>query len=269
MLLAAAMGGTASAAGVVQESQVYKTTDRGPLHLEIFKPAGAVPAGGRACVVFFHGGAWRRGSPRQFRAFSTMLAEHGVIGMSAEYRLLQDGEGDIPFDAVKDARSALRWVRKNAAQLGCDLSRIGAGGASAGGHLALMTAMKATVDDPRDDLAVDPRPAALVLLNPPLNFDDYPSPVPVAERRKLAPYYLLDASLPPTLMMQGTNDRTVSFQQAVAFRDKARDVGVKDMTLVPFQGRQHGFFNKGKGEPGDFDAAADDMMAFLRRLGWL
>jgi acetyl esterase/lipase len=269
MLLAAAMGGHAGAAGVVQETQVYKTTDRGPLHIEIFKPAGTLPAEGRACVVFFHGGAWRRGSPRQFRAFSTMLAERGVIGMTVEYRLLRAGEGDIPFDAVRDARSALRWVRKNASRLGCDLRRIGAGGGSAGGHLALMTAMKTTVDDPKDDLAVDPRPAALVLFNPPLNFDDYPSAVPLAERRKLAPYYLLDASLPPTLMMQGTNDRTVSYEQAVAFRDKARDVGVKDLTLVPFQGRPHGFFNKGKGEPGDFDASAGDMMDFLHRIGWL
>jgi len=272
MLLAAAMGGHASAAGIVQETQVYKTTDRGPLHIEIYKPAGAVPEGGRACVVFFHGGAWRRGSPRQFRAFSTLLAERGVIGMKAEYRLLQDNDGAIPFDAVQDARSALRWVRRNAAQLGCDLRRIGAGGGSAGGHLALMTAMKTDVDDPKDDLAVDPRPAALVLFNAPLNFDDYPSPVPLAQRRKLAPYYLLDASLPPTLMMQGTDDRTVSYEQAVAFRDKAKQVGVKDLTLVSFEGRKHGFFNKGKngkGEPGDFDAAAGDMMDFLRRLGWL
>ena len=269
MLLAAAVGGHASAAGVAVETQVYKTTDRGPLHIEIYKPSGPAPAAGRPCVVFFHGGAWRRGSTKQFMAFSTLLAQRGVIGMSAEYRLLQGDDGAIPFEAVEDARSALRWVRKNAAQLGCDLGRIGAGGGSAGGHLALMTAMKAAVNDPKDDLSIDPRPAALVLLNAPLNFDDYPSPVPVEERRKLAPYYLLDASLPPTLMMQGTKDQTVSYKQAVAFQDKAKQLGVKDLTLIPFEGRKHGFFNKGKGEPGDFDAAADDMMAFLHRLGWL
>jgi acetyl esterase/lipase len=272
MILAAAVGGHAQAAGVVQETQVYKTTDRGPLHIEIYKPAGVAPAGGRACVVFFHGGAWRRGSPKQFRAFSNRLAERGIIGMTAEYRLLKDDDGAIPFDAVQDARSALRWVRKNAHQLGCDVRRIGAGGGSAGGHLALMTAMKTDVDDPKDDLSVDPRPAALVLFNAPLNFDDYPSPVPLEQRRKLAPYYLLDANLPPTLMMQGTDDRTVSYRQAVAFRDKARQLGVKDFTLVSFEGRKHGFFNKGKGgkgEPGDFDAAAGDMMEFLGRLGWL
>jgi acetyl esterase/lipase len=269
MILAAAVGGHATAGSVLQETQVYKTTDRGPLHIEIYKPPGVAPAGGRPCIVFFHGGGWRRGSPRQFRAFSTLLAERGVIGMSAEYRLLQEDDGAIPVDAVQDARSALRWVRRNAAQLGCDLQRIGAGGGSSGGHLALMTAMKTNVDDPKDDLAIDPRPAALVLLNAPLNFDDYASPVPLAERRKLAPFYLVDGTLPPTLMMQGTKDRTVSYQHAVAFRDKAQQLGVKDLTLVPFEGRKHGFFNKGKGEPGDFDTAAGDMMGFLHRLGWL
>jgi len=269
MLLAAAVGGHAGAAGVTHETQVYKTTERGALHIEIYKPSEPAPAAGRPCVVFFHGGAWRRGSTKQFMAFSTLLAQRGVIGMSAEYRLLQDDDDAIPYDAVRDARSALRWVRRNAAQLGCDLGRIGAGGGSAGGHLALMTAMKSNVDDPKDDLSIDPRPAALVLLNAPLNFDDYPSPVPVAERRKLAPYYLLDNTLPPTLMMQGTKDQTVSYRQAVAFRDKAQQLGVKDLTLIPFEGRKHGFFNKGKGEPGDFDAAAGDMMDFLHRLGWL
>jgi acetyl esterase/lipase len=220
-------------------------------------------------MVFFHGGGWRRGSTRQFMAFSTLLAQRGVIGMSAEYRLLQEDDGAIPIDAVQDARSALRWVRSNAARLGCDTGRIGAGGGSAGGHLAMMTAMKSAVDDPKDDLAVDPRPEALVLFNAPVNFDDYPSPVPIAERRKLAPYYLVDATLPPTLMMQGTRDQTVSYKQAVAFRDKAKELGAKDVTLIPFEGRKHGFFNKGKGEPGDFDASATDMMDFLHRLGWL
>jgi acetyl esterase/lipase len=269
MILAAAVGGHANAAGVTHETVVYKTTDRGPLRIEVYKPAGVAPASGRPCMVFFHGGGWRRGSTRQFMAFSTLLAQRGVIGMSAEYRLLQEDDGAIPIDAVEDARSALRWVRSNAARLGCDAGRIGAGGGSAGGHLALMTAMKGAVDDPKDDLAVDPRPEALVLFNAPVNFDDYPSPVPIAERRKLAPYYLVDATLPPTLMMQGTRDQTVSYKQAVAFRDKAKELGAKDVTLIPFEGRKHGFFNKGKGEPGDFDASASDMMDFLHRLGWL
>ncbi len=269
MILAAAVGGHANAAGVTQDSQVFKTTSRGALHIEIVRPAGAVPAGGRPCVVFFHGGGWRRGSTKQFMAFSNLLAQRGVIGMSAEYRLLEGPEGAVPIDAVEDARSAMRWVRKNATQLGCDVNRIGAGGGSSGGHLALMTAMKTPLDDPKDDLGIDPRPAALVVLNAPLNFDDYPSPVPVLERRKVAPFYLVDGTLPPTLMMQGTKDKVVPYRQATQFLDKAKSLGVRDITLIPFEGRSHGFFNKGKGEPGDFDAAAGNMMDFLHRLGWL
>jgi acetyl esterase/lipase len=248
---------------------VYKTTDRGPLHIQIVQPEGPAPTGGRPCMVFFHGGGWRRGSAHQFVPLSTMLARHGVVGMSVEYRLLAPEEDAVPHEAIEDARSAMRWVRLHAAQFGCDLKRIGAGGGSAGGTLAMLTSMKVTADDPKDDLRIEPNPGVLVVFNAPFNLDDYPSRVPVAERRRYAPYYLLDKSLPPTLIMQGTKDRTVPFEQAVQFRDKARQIGVKDITLVAFQGRTHGFFNKGKGQPGDFDASAGNMIDFLKRLGWI
>ena len=269
MLLAAAVSGGANAAGVIQQSLVYKTTSRGPLHVEVVKPAQPSPAAGWPCAVFFHGGGWRGGSARQFVPFSTVLAQRGVMGLSVEYRLLRAGDGETPNDAVRDARSAMRWVRKNAAQLGCDTRRIAAGGGSSGGHLAMMTAMKTSLDDPTDDLRIDPRPAALLVLNAPLNFDDYASAVPLAERRKLSPHHLLDATLPPLLILQGTADKVVPYKQVTDFRDKAKALGVRDLTLIPFEGRTHGFFNKGKGEPGDFDAAAQQMTDFLHRLGWL
>ena len=188
--------------------------------------------------------------------------------MSAAYRLLAEGEDAIPHDALSDARSAMRWVRANAARLDCDPARIAAGGGSAGGTLAVMTAMKAPIDDPADDLAVEARPAALILLNPPLNFDGYATSVPLEQRRGLSPLHLLDATLPPTLMLQGTHDRIVPHAEAVAFRDKARQLGVKDFTLISYEGRKHGFFNQGRGE-GDFEAALANMTDFLRRLGWI
>jgi len=275
LLAAAAVGGHAGTAseplssGVVPESFVYKTTDRGPLHVQVIKPAGPAPAGGRPCVLFFHGGGWRRGSANQFVPFSTLLARHGVIGMSAEYRLLGPDEDAVPREAIQDARSAMRWARQNAEKFGCDGRRIGAGGGSAGGTLALLTAMPVPADDPKDDLHVDPRPAALVVFNAPLDLDDYPSRVPLAERRRYAPYYQLDRNLPPTLIMQGTKDHTVPMEQVTRFCDKARMLGARDVTVVPFEGRNHGFFNKGKGQPGDFDAAAGHMLDFLRRLGWI
>ncbi len=257
------------AGGFTEETVVYKQTTRGDLQLHVMRPTGTAPAGGRPCMVFFHGGGWRRGSSNQFRAFGAMLAQHGIVGMSADYRLLETEERLIPVDAIEDARSAMRFVRKNAARFGCDVARIGAGGGSAGAHLAMMTAVKSPVDDAHDDLTVDPRPAALILLNGPVNFDEYPSPVSVEERRRFAPYYLLDGTFPPTLMMHGTADKVVPYRQVVEFHDKAKKLGVPNFYLVPFEGRGHGFFNKGKGQPGDWDRAAHEMLVFLHGLGWV
>lgn len=281
-LIAAALGGgTAVAApppafvpatppgGATEETVVYKQTAKGPLEMHVFVPTTPVPAGGRPCMVFFHGGSWKRGSSNQFRAFSAMLAQHGIVGMSAEYRLLDGDERQIPYEPMQDARSAMRWVRHNAARFGCDLNRIGAGGGSAGAHLALMTAFNAPgIDDPKDNLSIDPRPAALICFNGPTNFDDFESAVPVAERRKYSPFWLVDKSLPPTLLLHGTNDRVVPYKSVVAFRDKAVQLGAHDVRLVTFDGRGHGFFNKGKGQPGDWERSASEMLTFLHGIGW-
>jgi acetyl esterase/lipase len=252
----------------VEESIVYKTTTQGDLRMHIVRPMNPPAGRGRPCMVFFHGGGWRRGLPRQFLPFCTLLAQRGVVGMSAEFRLMADDEL-IPVDAVADARSAMRWIRANAARLACDPARIGAAGGSSGGHLALMTALCAPVDDPADDLSIDPTPALLVLLNTPLNFDGYASSVPEAQRHRYSPYHLLDANLPPTLAMHGTCDQVVSYRQLQQFEELARALGVKHLKVVPFEGRGHGFFNRGGGEPGDFARTALEIAGFLGEHGWM
>ncbi len=65
-----------------------------------------------------------------------------------------------------DTKSAMRWVRSHAAELGIDPERIAASGGSAGGHLAAFASMVEGIDDPADDLKVSPRGNALVLFNP-------------------------------------------------------------------------------------------------------
>ena len=67
---------------------------------------------------------------------------------------------------LADAKSAMRYVYKNAAALGIDASKIAAGGISAGGHLAAATAFSKGFDDPADDLQVNCKPSALALIVP-------------------------------------------------------------------------------------------------------
>src|ERR1700733_10765315 len=78
---------------------------------------------------------------------------------------------DVTPDAcVEDAKSAVRWLRQNAAMLGIDPDRIVASGGSAGGHIAACTACPG-LDAEGEDLQVSSRPNALLLFNPVLRFD--------------------------------------------------------------------------------------------------
>ena len=257
---------------------VYKATDKVRLKLHFARPSSERFPGPRPCIVFFHGGGWRSGDPKQFMAYANRLAEVGVIGISAQYRLMRDDDV-LPLLAVQDARSALRFVRTKAAQLGCDLQRIGAGGGSSGGHLALMAAVPSPapkaalpagpIDDPADDLSVSPRPQALFLMNPPLNLERYDRPVPVEQRRQLSPTLQIDASLPPTWIFHGTADKVVPFSQATEFRDRAKALGAGEVTIKAFSGRGHGFFNAKRGDGEDFEATLDGIVAGLKKLGWV
>jgi acetyl esterase len=259
------------------EALVYKSSAGSRLRLHFAWPSEQRFTGPRPCVVFFHGGGWRTGQPKQFMAFAERLAEVGVVGISAQYRLM--GEADVlPMGAIQDARSALRFVRAKAAQLGCDPQRIGAGGGSSGGHLAAMTAVAVDpkapapagpIDDPADDLGVSPRPNALFLMNAPLNLDRYSGrPVPAEQRRQLSPTLRIDASLPPTWIFHGTGDKLVPFSQATEFRDKARALGAAEVTVHAFDGRTHGFFNA-KRSGDDFEATVAGIVGALKKLGWV
>jgi acetyl esterase/lipase len=253
---------------------VYKTADTQRLKLHFARPSPERFPGPRPCIVFFHGGAWRTGDPKQFMPYAKQLAEVGVIGISAQYRLMRDGDV-LPLHAVQDARSALRFVRAKAERLGCDARYIGAGGGSSGAYLAAMAAMPAkagpagSIDDPSDDLAISPRPQALFLMNPPLNLERYDRPVPADQRRQLSPTLQMDASLPPTWIFHGTADKVVPFSQATEFRERARELGAGEVTVQAFSGRGHGFFNAKRGDGEDFEATIAGIVAGLKKLGWI
>lgn len=98
---------------------VYKVAGSQRLKLHFARPQADRFPGPRPCIVFFHGGAWRTGDPKQFMAYAKRLADIGIVGISAQYRLMGEDEV-LPLHAVQDARSALRFVRAKAARLGCD-----------------------------------------------------------------------------------------------------------------------------------------------------
>src|SRR5215216_6200611 len=99
------------------EKLTYKEVGGNKLELWVWKPAGWKATDKRSAIVFYHGGGWRGGSPNAFARQSAKLAELGMVAFSARYRLTSE-EGVKIEDCVKDAKSAFRWVRSHAAELG-------------------------------------------------------------------------------------------------------------------------------------------------------
>lgn len=209
---------------------VYKKTAVRQLNLHVFEPAGLKPSDKRPAIVFFHGGAWRMGDPKQFYTQCSHLAGHGMVALSAEYRLTP--EGVCVSDCVSDAKSAVRWIRRHAAEFGVDPNRIAAGGGSAGGHLAVTTALVPGLDDPAEDLTVSSRTNLLVLYNPALFHE--------RGEQTLTPQ-MVTGDTPPTILMYGTDDAMIEYGKL--YLEISRKKGFH-AELHAAKNAGHGFFNK-------------------------
>ena len=95
----------------------YKKVGGVELKLHVFKPGGHQASDKRPAVVFFFGGGWKGGTPKQFYEQSRFFAKHGMVAFAAEYRV-SNVHKTSPYECVKDGKSAIRWVREYASQWG-------------------------------------------------------------------------------------------------------------------------------------------------------
>ena len=189
-----------------------------------------------------------------------------MVCIQPEYRLLNKDGAEPPLVCVHDAKSAMRWVRSHAKELGVNPERIAAAGGSAGGHLAAFAGMVDGLDDPVDDLAVSAKANALVLFNPVL--DNGPDGGYGFERvgdrfREFSPAHNVSRNDPPTIVFLGTNDRLVPVYVIERFKANMNRAGVR-CEVVYADGQGHGFFNT---EPWRTSTLLD-AERFLISLGW-
>lgn len=226
-----------------QDKQLYKTTPQGELHLHLAFPADWQATDKRPAILFFFGGGWSSGSHTQFTAQADYFASRGLVAASADYRIASIHKTK-PDKCVEDAKSAMRYLRGNAAKLGIDPDRIIAAGGSAGGHLAACTATIEDFNAESDDMAISAKPNALILYNPALNIDELAAArgqsERIAEAEKITPNRFLTASTPPTAIFFGTEDSLI--EGAHKYKEKAQGLGVR-VELWTAAGQPHGFFN--------------------------
>jgi acetyl esterase/lipase len=250
------------------DSRVYKTIGDTKLRLHIYQPPNRKQGDQRPAIVFFFGGGWRNGTPAQFVEHCKHLASRGMVAITAEYRV-KSRHNVTPLECIADAKSALRWVRGKANELGLDANRIAAGGGSAGGHLAAATATVNGFDDKSDDLKISAAPNALVLFNPALDVANVSADYGFGDKAAAAsPLQNVKGKLPPTIIFHGTADKTVPFAQATKFCVAMMQQGNK-CELNPYEGREHGFFNVGRGNGEDFKTTLQATDDFLVLLGYL
>src|SRR5206468_9394920 len=136
----------------------------------------------------------------------------GAVAVRANYRVSKTHNVG-PDKCVEDARSAVRWVREHAAELGIEPDRVAASGASAGGHLAACTATPVAPNSETDNLKISCAPNALVLINcvADLTPGGLATRVGGAEMaRRISPVLHVGAKTPPTLIMDGSEDNCVN-----------------------------------------------------------
>lgn len=126
----------------VRRDVPYGGGPTGELCNDLYLPAGPGPHPVLFCL---HGGAWARGSHRQYQSWGPWLATHGYAVMAVDYRLSLDVSPSWP-GVFEDVLGAFAWLVAHAGSLGVDPARIGVVGDSAGGHMAALLSLHDTTE---------------------------------------------------------------------------------------------------------------------------
>ncbi|MEZ4992862.1 MAG: alpha/beta hydrolase [Saprospiraceae bacterium] len=253
--------------GLAQDTILYKQIDTTQLYLELRYPENMDTTKQYPAVVFFFGGGWVGGSRSHFEHHADYFAKRGLVCFLADYRTAK-GHGTTPFECLKDAKSAIRFIRAHASGFHIDPSKLIAAGGSAGGHLAVATALIEGYNEDQDDLGMSCTPNALMLFNP--VFDNGPGGYGferIGEQYKnFSPLHNIRKGAPPTIVFFGTQDNLVPVETAEYFQVVMNKVGSR-CELNLYEGQGHGFFNYG-----NFDFYKKTLLAadtFLQSLGYL
>ncbi len=231
IILVALLGLGAAHAAEIKLNLAYGEAAGETLRLDAFVPPGQGPFAG---AILVHGGGWTSGDKRvNFAPLFDPLTRAGIAWFSVNYRLAPKHRYPA---CLEDVETAIRWVKAHAADLHVDPDRLALVGESSGGQLAEMAALRA---------GPETRIAAVVAFYSPCDL--------VAEMRKrgglgksmvalfgrpqfdgqmgtlmhdASPLFFVHPGLPPFLLVHGTSDRVVPYEQSVQFQTALRTAGV-------------------------------------------
>jgi acetyl esterase/lipase len=214
-------------------------------------------------VVFFYGGSWTNGDKADYEFVAASLTEAGIVVVIPNYRLYPA----VRFPAfVEDGADAVAWSLANISSYGVNPSSVYVMGHSAGAHIAAMLAMNGDYLASRD-IETDALAGFIGLSGPydflPIEGGFLEEVFPPTSRSASQPINFVSPAAPPTLLIHGTGDTTVSIANsrglAAALRERAVDV-----TLKTYEGVGHVRIMLGLAKPVDFLARTlEDSRAFI------
>jgi acetyl esterase len=244
----------------------YSRPDGKPLLLDIHVPDGKGPF---AAAIVVHGGGFDQGTKTSYVGpVFDVLAKAGFAWFSIDYRMAPDYHFPQP---VEDVDSAIRWVKKNAASYNVDPSKIALIGESAGAYLITYAAthenadtkLAATVDFYGP---VDYAKQAELRRDHPERFDmasanrhsehgggtkyfgvDKLDDAGMARLHQISPITAVHRGMAPFLIIHGTADNQVAYEESPAMCDGMKKVGAK-CQLIPIEGGGHGMGGWDKAE---------------------
>ncbi len=266
-------------AGLREELDVkYGEANGQPLLLDVFRPAeqeGKLPV-----VIYVHGGGWTQGDKKDFHDGARGMARRNYVTFSIGYRLVRPGEAGTHWPAqIDDVQRAVRWIRSKGDEYQIDIGRIGAVGASAGGHLVSLLGAIDTRDNSDKSLAGYSSKVQCVVnifgasdLTPDFskngeagpyvqqlvdNLIGHPKDTHLEIYKQASPLFRVTSSAAPFIHFHGTEDPLVPLDQSQRLHDALKKADV-DSTLVIFEGEGHGF-----AKPGNMEKFITDAVTFL------
>ena len=250
-----------------QDQILYKKIDTTQLYLTVYPSIIKEPTKKSPAIVFFFGGGWNNGTVKQFEQQALYFSQRGMVCVLVDYRV-REKQKTTPFESLKDAKSAIRYIREHANELQIDPSKIVASGGSAGGHLAAATAIINDYNESTDNTAISCVPDALVLFNP--VFDNGPGGYGyerIGEAYKnFSPLHNIKSGAPPTIVFLGDKDHLVPVETAKYYKTIMEKVKSR-CDLFVYEGQGHGFFNYKNLEY--YKKTVSETDTFLQSIGFL
>lgn len=231
----------------------YKNGNGEELKLDVYQPT--TKSGHNApVIILFHGGGLVTGNKEQMKEQCSFFSKRGFVAVSANYHLLPKDDPTAQSQVaqcIKDAKSAVRWVKENAKKLQVDTTMVLLGGGSAGGFLATEVALNNDINESSDNLAISTKAKALVLYNP--------AYIP-EKRYNPSVLNFVSNSTPPSILFYGTEDKFKPGGEEFIKLLSEKNI-VSELWVA--KGEAHGFFNKNGWDKSTNIKAIN----FLRKIG--